>query len=78
MSPCVHEILESIQVIIYLYNLTVSWNKTLSDYKLCQVTERRVDHCFENYFPVAIRKMIQSSDDEVKYLKQWFICLSTT
>jgi hypothetical protein len=58
MSPCVNEILKSIQIIIYLYNLMVSCNKTLSDYKLCQVTERPVDHCFENYSPVVISEMI--------------------
>jgi len=64
MSPFVHEILKSIQVIIYLYILMVLCNKTLSDYKLCQVTERRVNHCFENYSPVVISEMILSSDDE--------------
>jgi hypothetical protein len=28
------------------------------------VTERRENHCFENYSPIVIREMIQSSDDE--------------
>jgi hypothetical protein len=39
-------------------------NKTLSDYQLCQVTERRLNHCFENHSPIVIREMVQSSDDE--------------
>jgi hypothetical protein len=39
-------------------------NNTLSDYQVCQVTERQVNHCFENYSPVVIREMIQFSDDE--------------
>jgi hypothetical protein len=39
-------------------------NKTLSDYQLCHVTERRENRCFENYSPIVIREMIQSSDNE--------------
>lgn len=39
-------------------------NKTLSDYQLCQVTERQVNHCCENYSPIVIRAISQSSDDE--------------
>jgi len=41
-------------------------NKTLSEYQLCQVTERWVNQCFENYYPIVIREMIQSSNDEVR------------
>jgi len=39
-------------------------NKNLSDYQLCHVTERRENRCFENYSPIVIREMIQSSDNE--------------